>query len=133
MELTLHRPEDHHFIRSVTDSGFHVNDMEYEGAIILSAKTVIPGWAAESIEALTERMLQPVFELEPEIVLLGTGCEQLFPEPALMMSFYRRGIGIEAMTTHAACRTFNVLMSERRNAVAAMLPAGAQSMKGSSR
>ena len=133
MELTLHLPEDHHFIRSVTDKGFRINEVEYEGAIIVSTRTVIPSWTAGSFKALTEDLLQPVFDLEPEIVLLGTGCEQLFPEPALMMSFYRRGIGIEAMTTHAACRTFNVLMSERRNAAAAMLPAGAQSMKGSSR
>ncbi len=124
MELTLHRPEDHHFIRSATDSGFRTSEGEYEGAIIVSARTVIPSWAAESIGDLTEALLQPVFDLEPEIVLLGTGRDQLFPEPALMMSFYRRGIGIEAMTTQAACRTFNVLMSERRNAVAAMLPAG---------
>lgn len=124
MELTLHLPENHHFIRSVTDKGFHVNELEYEGAIIVSARTVIPAWTAKSIKALTESELQPLFELEPEIVLLGTGRDQLFPDPSQMMSFYRRGIGIEAMTTRAACRTFNVLMSEGRNAVAAMLPAG---------
>lgn len=123
MELTLHRPENHHFIRSVTDNGFHINEVHYEGAIIVSARTVIPSWAVESITTLTEAILQPVFELEPEIVLLGTGRNQRFPEPSLMMSFYRRNIGIEAMTTHAACRTFNVLMSEKRNAVAALLPA----------
>ena len=124
MELTLHLPENHHFIRSVTDEGFRINEVEYEGAIIVSAQTVIPSWTAGSIKTLTDDLLQQVFDLEPEIVLLGTGHDQLFPEPALMMSFYRRGIGIEAMTTRAACRTFNVLMSERRNAVAAMLPAG---------
>lgn len=133
MELTFHIPENHHYIRSVTDNGFHVNEVKYEGAIIVSADTVIPSWGADSINTLTEALLQPVFDLEPEIVLLGTGHDQMFPEPSLMMSFYRRGIGIEAMTTNAACRTFNVLMSERRNAVAAMLPAGLQSMKGSSR
>ena len=124
MELTLHLPENHHFIRSVTDEGFRINEVEYKGAIIVSAKTVIPSWTAGSIKTLTDDLLQQVFDLEPEIVLLGTGHDQLFPEPSLMMSFYRRGIGIEAMTTRAACRTFNVLMSERRNAVAAMLPAG---------
>ena len=125
MELTLQLPENHHFIRSVTDTGFRVNEVEYEGAIIVSAKRVIPSWQAGSIKTLTENLLQGVFDLEPEIVLLGTGRDQLFPEPSLMMSFYRRGIGMEAMTTRAACRTFNVLMSEKRNAVAAMLPANA--------
>ena len=38
------------------------------------------------------------------------------------MHFYRRGIGIEVMSTDAACRTFNVLVSEGRKVVAALLP-----------
>jgi uncharacterized protein len=40
------------------------------------------------------------------------------------MCFYRRNIGVECMTTRAACRTFNVLAGERRNVVAALLPPG---------
>ncbi|MEJ2383051.1 MAG: MTH938/NDUFAF3 family protein [Xanthomonadales bacterium] len=125
MELTLHKPEDHLFVRSVSASGFRIGDDVYEGPVIVSANEVIADWAVGSITELTEALLEPVFRLEPEIVLLGTGPTQAFIEPALTVCFFRRGIGIEAMTTEAACRTFNVLMSERRNAVAAMLPLSA--------
>jgi uncharacterized protein len=60
--------------------------------------------------------------LKPEIVLIGTGSKQIFLPPELMMFFYSRNTGFEVMTTDAACRTFNVLASEGRKVVAALLP-----------
>ena len=67
--------------------------------------------------------LLSIFEMKPEVVLLGTGAKQVFLPPQLMMQFYNKGIGIEVMTTDAACRTFNVLVSEGRNVLAALMPA----------
>jgi uncharacterized protein len=122
MELTLHKPEDHLHIRSVSADGFRVGEDLHRGAIVISADELHAPWEVTSIAALGEADLEPVFRMTPEIVLLGTGSRQQFPAPELLLCFYKRGIGIEAMTTEAACRTFNVLMSERRNAVAAMLP-----------
>ena len=122
MDLTLHKPEDHLYVRSVSETGFHIGDAVYRGPVIVSAEEVITDWAVGSIAGLSEADLEPGFRLAPVIVLLGTGPEQQFIEPALTVCFFRRGIGVEAMTTEAACRTFNVLMSERRNAVAAMMP-----------
>ena len=60
--------------------------------------------------------------MQPEVVLIGTGKKQLFLPPKLMVMFYQEGIGFEVMTTDAACRTFNVLVSEGRNVVAALMP-----------
>lgn len=128
MELTLHKPEDHLHIRSVSAEGFRIGEDLYAGPLIVSAQEVVAPWAVTSIAALEEADLEPVFRLQPEIVLLGTGARQAFPAPALIVAFHRRGIGMEAMTTEAACRTFNVLMSERRNAIAAMLPLTAPSL-----
>jgi uncharacterized protein len=56
------------------------------------------------------------------VVLMGTGTRQQFPPVERMMEFYRRGIGAEVMSTAAACRTFNVLVSEQRLVVAALMP-----------
>lgn len=122
MELTLHHPENHHFVRALTDRGFQINDTECVGAVIVSADQLIADWPVSAVEQLNERTLQPIFDLQPEIVVIGTGATQVFPDAAIMMLFHRRGIGVEAMTSHAACRTFNVLMSESRNAAAALLP-----------
>ena len=122
MELTLDHPGDSLFIRSVSDQGIRVEDTMYRQPIIVSAAELITEWPATSAEGFTEALLQPIIDLQPEIVLIGTGRKQVFLPPELMMFFYRREVGFEVMTTAAACRTFNVLISEARNAVAALLP-----------
>jgi uncharacterized protein len=133
MELTLQRPGEHHYVHSLAPDGIRIVDTIYPGPVIVSANELIADWPAPSVGELTEEQLHPLFDLSPEIVILGTGPRQLFPTPELMMCFYRRGMGIEAMTTRAACRTFNVLVSERRNVAAVLYPLEAQSIKGSSR
>lgn len=121
MDLTLHKPGDHHFIRSYGKEGFTVTDTLYTSSLVLSAESLVENWPVRSMDELDEECLQTIFDLEPEIVILGTGAKQAFPSPQLVMKFYERGIGFEAMTTDAACRTFNVLLSEDRNVAAALL------------
>ncbi len=67
--------------------------------------------------AAFERLL----ELEPELVLYGSGARLRFPEPAVLRLFHGHGIGFEAMDTFAACRTYNVLCMEGRRVLAALL------------
>jgi len=121
MDLTLERPGDHLFIRSVSVQGIQVVDDFYNSSIIVSAKQVIPDWPVNSIEHITEQHLEKVLDLQPELVLIGTGARQAFLHPQQMMYFYSRNIGVEVMTTDAACRTFNVLVAESRNVVAALI------------
>ena len=54
-------------------------------------------------------------------LLLGTGAIQIFPDPAIRAAFAAAGVGIEAMDTGAACRTYNILAAEGRHVVAALL------------
>jgi uncharacterized protein len=122
MDLTLEHPGDHLFIRSVSAEGIRVVDDYYSEPIILSPDHIISDWAVTDAAELTEAQLEPILQLKPEIVLIGTGPKQIFLPPELMMFFYSRNIGFEVMTTDAACRTFNVLASEGRKVVAALLP-----------
>jgi uncharacterized protein len=130
MELSLERPGDHLFIRSVTREGIQVVDRVFSGSLIVSADRIVENWAVEAPQDLDEESFDPIFALDPEVVLLGTGARQVFPEPRLMMCFHSRGTGIEVMATAAACRTFNVLVSERRRVVAALLAPSAVAGKG---
>lgn len=122
VDLTLHRPEGHLFIRSVNADGIKVVNDTYRHAIIMSAEEVLEWQGISGLEDLQEQDFQAIFDAQPDLVLLGTGSQQKFLSPTLLMSFYSRQIGIECMTTEAACRTFNVLMSEGRNAMAALIP-----------
>lgn len=130
MELSRERPGDHLFIRSVTREGIQVVDRVFSGSLIISADRIVEDWAVEAPQDLDEASFDPIFALDPEVVLLGTGARQVFPDPQLMMCFHRRGTGIEVMATAAACRTFNVLVSERRRVVAALLAPSAVAEDG---
>jgi len=58
----------------------------------------------------------------PEVILIGTGARQTFLAPAVTGPLLALGIGIETMTTQAAARTYNILMSEERRVLALLLP-----------
>lgn len=120
-QLSLDPPGPHHFIRAVSEAGVRIGESTYTGALVV-APDVIDDWTPARLEELEDDHLEPLFALEPEVVLLGTGAKQAFLPPARLAPFYRRGVGIECMTTEAACRTFNVLASEGRRVVAALLP-----------
>jgi uncharacterized protein len=64
--------------------------------------------------------LEPIFKLQPELVLLGTGARQRFAAAAIRAAFTARKIGLEAMDLGAACRTFNILVQEDRRVAAAL-------------
>jgi uncharacterized protein len=130
MDLLLNQPGDHLFIRSVSAEGIRVGGDYFRDPFIINAERIIPDWPVTSVKHITEQLLEKVLELQPDVVLIGTGEKQVFLEPARTMFFYSRNIGLEVMTTDAACRTFNVLVSESRNVAAMLIPV--QSPNGSS-
>jgi len=62
-----------------------------------------------------------VLELQPEVLLIGTGARQVFPGTALIAELYALRLGFEIMDTAAACRTYNVLVAEGRDVAAALI------------
>ena len=93
---------------------------EYRENIVLLPDTIVKGWAPAGFEALGERDFARLLDYEPEIVLLGTGDVQRFPHPRLLAPLGEAHVGIEAMDTSAACRTFNILVAEGRRVAAAL-------------
>ncbi|NNJ65974.1 MAG: hypothetical protein HKP16_10420 [Xanthomonadales bacterium] len=124
MDLTLEHPGDHTYVRSVSEEGIRIAEDLYTDPLILTPDSVITEWPVPGGRDISEAVLDSVLDLEPEILLIGTGKAQVFLAPELAMSIYRRETGFEVMTTDAACRTFNILVSEERKVVAALLPPG---------
>jgi len=122
MDLILDNPGDALFIRSVTDDGIRVGDDFFSDPLILNAERIIADCGIPSVAQMTEEHLEGLLSLEPDVVLIGAGAAQEFLAPGQLMFFYSRGIGVEVMTTNAACRTFNVLVSESRNVAAILIP-----------
>jgi uncharacterized protein len=118
MQLNLERPDYDFFLRGADGASALVNERRLERSFILSPRTLIENWPVTDVTTLAPEDLQPLLELEPELVLLGSGATQAFPPPATMAACLSRGIGLESMTNAAAARTFNVLASEGRRVVA---------------
>lgn len=122
MDLSLQAPGEHHYIRSTSVQGITVGDITYSHSLVLTADQLLTDWPPQRFEDLQQKHLEVLFQLQPELVLLGTGSKQQFPPAEFMMEFYQRGIGLEVMATAPACRTFNVLVAESRQVLAALLP-----------
>jgi uncharacterized protein len=120
MKLHLDAPGATYVVRSYAPGLLRVGEMTFRSSTIVSATTVAP-WRPASVEELSMADLEPLFVLAPEVVLLGTGEQQRFPEATLLVALATRRIGIEVMDTRAACRTYNVLVSESRPVVAALM------------
>jgi len=121
-ELTLERPGQHLYIRSTGERGIRVADTWFSRSLIITPTKLLDDWPPQSVAELTTAHLETVLELEPELVLLGTGARQVFLPPERLAAIHRAQLGVEIMTTLAACRTFNVLAGDGRKAVAALLP-----------
>lgn len=121
MKLTLENRGASNVVRSYSASSIKVGDEVLTTSSIINSDQVIRDWPPHTVEQLVAAHFDPILALKPEIVLLGTGSQQRFPPTGIMASIMTRGIGFEVMDTGAACRTYNVLVSEDRRAVLAVL------------
>ena len=122
LDLNLETPRNHLFIRSTGAEGIRVGDDYYNSPFILSGQQVVAEWNVNSISDISESTLQVIFDMQPELVLIGCGKTQAFLPPVTQALFLRHNVGVEVMVTDAACRTFNVLAADGRHVVAALIP-----------
>ena len=121
MKISLDTGSATHRIRAYGEGSVTINDDVYTSDVIVMPEHIVTEWTTATVAELTPGDLAILDDYEPEIVLLGTGRQQRFPPARLMAALARKGIGLEAMDTAAACRTYNVLMSEDRRVAAALL------------
>ena len=100
--------------------GIVVSGRRYGHSLILTPRDLHP-WPPRAGDALTRDHLLMLLETQPDVILLGTGLHQRFPDPALLAPLHQRGVGVEVMGSHAACRTFNLLALERRRVTAGIV------------
>lgn len=126
MQLTEHRPGAHNQILGIEPGRVRVGADWHARSLVVGAHYLNPDWPVQRLDELNEDHLASLLELKPELVIIGAGPPQQFLSPELQIAFIGKGIGVECMTLDAAARTFNVLMSEDRRALAALIiePAG---------
>jgi len=98
-----------------------VNAIRHSGNLIVLPDRIIPAWTQANFETLAIADFEFLAKLDAEIILLGTGDRLRFPRPELQRPLMDARKGLEVMDLAAACRTYNVLISEGRKVAAALL------------
>ncbi len=121
MKLHAERIEGTNAIARHGQGGVLVNGIQYTHSVVVPWMGVVTAWPVACFEALVADHFKVLAEQTPELVIFGSGARLRFPPASVLRPLIERRIGVETMDTAAACRTYNVLLSEGRTVVAALL------------
>ena len=103
------------------DGYVEINQTPYSHAVLLSSDGNIKEWPVKSFDELAAANFTQMVALKPELIIIGTGNRQRFPKPELVKTLIDAKIGFEIMDSQAACRTYNILVSEGRRVLLALI------------
>ena len=121
MKLHLTTAENNNLITAYGEGYIEINKQRYAQNLIVMPQVLIQDWQATSFTGLINEHFKQIADLKPEVVLLGTGTTHAFLHPKHYQCLTDNNIALECMTTAAACRTYNILMSEGRTVAAALI------------
>jgi uncharacterized protein len=107
-------------IQGYGDGGFRVAGKVHRGSVLVFAERTL-AWPVVTADAVTVASLPAADLADVDILLVGCGDRFVAPPPPLGPDLKALGVALEWMDTGAACRTFNVLLSEDRRAAAALI------------
>ena len=109
-------------IESYGDGGFTISGEHIGGSVIVTVEETIL-WDVQDIYDIDHtKLLRKIGRVKSSrTLLIGTGAVSVYPDKALIGHIKSIGMGVEFMDTGAACRTFNVLIEENRDVVAALI------------
>ena len=124
MKLHADKPTTLNTITAYGPGYIEINAVRHRGPVLVAPDMPAENWHVARFDALTAADFEALLDREPEVVLLGTGARQRLIHPRMTATLTRRHIGVEAMDTQAACRTYNILMAEGRRVIALLLQEG---------
>lgn len=109
-------------IESYGEGRFRFGRMIQRGSVLLLPGGAVP-WRVADVRQISFDALKPLLRAcaSCELVLLGTGDSGVSPPHAVLDTLIRAGLRVEAMSTAAACRTYNALVAEGRAVAAALI------------
>jgi uncharacterized protein len=122
MAITPAVPAGRQLIQGYHSGGFRIAGIGYEGSVLVLPERTL-AWPVRGADQVTADSLAPILAAEPavELLILGLGPRFLMASADLRRALKSHGLVLEAMDTGAACRTFNVLLTEDRRVAAALI------------
>jgi len=115
------KEENNPHIQALDEGKIKYKGHWYTESFILFNEEIITSWSHPEVKDLKIDDFKFALESECELILLGTGLNQVFPDRYLLTEILKEGKGIEVMDTMSACRTYNVISSEYRSVVAMLM------------
>jgi uncharacterized protein len=125
--MKLHSQDNQQYqtVTGYDQQGVEINKVRFERSVLVMPETPPRPWPVARFEDLTEADFAMIEADQPDVVIVGTGQRQRFVHPRLTAPFAARRVGVECMDSHAACRTYNILMGEGRKVTLALIIEGA--------
>jgi len=121
MKFAQDSQDEGYVITAYDDNSVSVNGKVFERSLIVANTEFSEDWGVTSIDQLADEHIVQVLSFDPELIIIGTGSKLVFPPVEVYAAIIKQGIGVDFMDTHAACRTYNILMSEGRGVVAGLI------------
>jgi uncharacterized protein len=126
MKLHSSSTQQYQTVTGYDAAGVEINATRYEYSLIVMPETPPRPWNVARFEDLAAEHFEQIAQDAPDVVILGTGERQRFVHPRLIASLAANRVGVECMDSHAACRTYNILMGEGRKVTLALIIEGAK-------
>ncbi len=121
MKFTLESPQGNNVFSNYGDGFLTINDNRHHSSVLIFPDRIVPDWPVQNVADLQIGHFDIFRERKPDVVILGTGARQQFPETSLRRELLSIPLPIEIMDSAAACRTYNLLVSEGRDVGAAVM------------
>jgi uncharacterized protein len=120
MKLQTEQPQGLNAITAYGPGFVTINGQTHHNSLIVGHDRLILDWPVATLDSLTSEHFDGLNK-GCDVILLGTGTKQRFPQRSILRPLIEKRIGVEVMDTAAACRTYNVLIAEGRAVVAALI------------
>ncbi len=120
MKFSLDDPQGKYVFSNYGNGALTVNEQPHHSSLLIFPDS-LQEWNIKNVNELKVDDFEPFIERRADIIILGTGAEQDFPSVELRRALMQKQIQLDIMDTAAACRTYNLLVSEDRNVGAAVI------------
>ena len=121
MKLHSSSTEKYQTVTGYDRTGVEINAQRFNYSVLVMPEVAPRPWNVTRFEDLDAAHFEQIAADAPDVVILGTGERQRFVHPRLVASLAAVRVGVECMDSHAACRTYNILMGEGRKVTLALI------------
>ncbi len=104
-------------ITAYSKEGITLSDRLLTEPFVVKGSDILLDIVPKSAEAIGRDHIELLVQLNPSLIIIGTGSTQTFLDALVLRPALEANVGVDVMSTAAACRSFNVLVAENRAVV----------------